>query len=191
MDDLSLHVLDIVENSIEAGATLVEIRIEEDRKKNSLKITVKDNGRGIDEEVLPRLNDPFFTTKAKKTGLGISLLSQSAQEAGGSVEIDSLPGRGTEIVATFQLNHIDLKPMGDLAATLVTLIGGHPEVDFIFEYKKNNRVYLLDTREVKRELEDVPINYPGVVKLLKGIIKEGIDEVKKGGRQDEREGSCN
>ncbi|NOY65196.1 MAG: sensor histidine kinase [Nitrospirae bacterium] len=181
MDDLSLHILDIVENAIEAEATRVEIRVEEDIKNNTLRISIKDNGKGMLKEEIARLRDPFFTTKNKKTGLGIPLLCQSAHEAAGEVRINSIPGKGTEISATFQLDHIDRKPLGDLASTLIALISGHPEVDFIFEYRKNNKGYLLDTEEIKRELDGVPINYPGVIKLLKGIIKEGIKELMKGG----------
>lgn len=181
MDDLSLHILDIIENSIEAEASRIEIRIEEDLKNNMLKIFIKDNGKGIMKEELAKLKDPFFTTKKKKTGLGIPLLCQSAHEAAGEVRINSFPGKGTEISATFQLNHIDRRPLGDLTSTLIALISGHPEVDFIFEYRKNNKKYFLDTGEIKKDLDDVPINYPGVIKLLKGIIKEGIEELTKGG----------
>ncbi len=182
MEELSLHILDIVQNSIDAEATRVSILIEEDTEKDTLKIIIEDNGKGIPEEVMEKIKDPFFSTKQKKTGLGISLLAQSAAEAEGSMNIRSEPGKGTTVEAVFKRSHIDRKPLGDLTSTLISLIAGNPDVDFYFEYRIDKNCYIFDTSEVKKMLEEVPINYPGVLSLLREEIRDGIERLRKGGR---------
>jgi len=150
VEDLSLHILDIVENSIRAKATRIEIKVIEDTRKDLLTIEIIDNGQGIDEATAKKVLDPFFTTKAtRKVGLGLPLLSQSARESGGDMEIASEVGRGTRVKATFGYSHIDRKPLGNMATTLKTLVAGNPEVDFIYEHKNDELEYRLDTREVR------------------------------------------
>lgn len=136
MEDLSLHILDIVENSINARAKNVKIEIIEDSAENLLTLIVKDNGTGMDEETKKKAINPFFTTKEnKKVGLGLSLLAQAVEEAGGELKIESEQGKGTKIIATFKLNHIDRKPMGNLNETMKCLKATHPEINFFFDYK--------------------------------------------------------
>lgn len=174
MEDLSLHILDIVENSTMAGATLVRIDILEDAKNNVLQITIEDNGRGMDPEMLEKIRDPFVTTRTTRSvGLGLSLLEQAAQETGGNMAITSNAGRGTTVKATFQTDHIDRKPMGDMGATLTALIAGNPEVDFIYSNNLDNELMELDTRELRAELgDDVPMNDPVVLKFLRGLFEK-------------------
>jgi anti-sigma regulatory factor (Ser/Thr protein kinase) len=176
MEDLSLHVLDIAENSIEAGATKVNILITESPEKDLLQIEVADNGKGMNRDVLARVADPFFTTRKKKKsfGLGIPLLKQSAEESGGGLSINSKPGKGTVLKASFKLSHVDLKPTGDMGSTIATLIAGHPEIEYSFSYKKNGFSYSLDTKEVKKALGDVPVNIPPVLKLIKDEVNEAM-----------------
>lgn len=176
MEDLSLHILDIGENSIEAGATRVEIRIKEDIKADRLTIEVSDNGKGMDSGVLCQVADPFFTTRKKKKsfGLGIPLLKQSAESCQGGLSIDSEPGRGTTLTSSFRLSHIDLKPMGDLAATMITLISGHPEIDYVLSYQKGDFSYTLDTGEIKKELGEVHINFSPVLKIIRDEITDAM-----------------
>lgn len=176
MEDISLHILDIGENSIEAGATRVEIRIKEDIEGDRLTIDVSDNGKGMDRDILSRVADPFFTTRKKKKsfGLGIPLLKQSAESCGGGFGITSEPGRGTNLTSSFKLSHIDLKPMGDLAATMITLISGHPEIDYVLKYAKNGFSYTLDTGEIKKDLGEVPINFPPVLKIIRDEITDAL-----------------
>jgi hypothetical protein len=188
MEDLSLHILDIALNSIEAGATEVSIQIKEDSKKNLLSIIIRDNGRGMDKDTLKRLLDPFFTTKEKKTGLGIPLLAQSAREAGGDISVESTPESGTIVRATFVLDHIDRKPLGDLVSTLMTLIGGSPDVDITFEYRKDKSSYRFTTKDIKKELDGIPLNLPEVWHLIREEIREGLKSLKKGGQENEKEG---
>ena len=150
MEDLSLHILDIVENSIRAKASRIEIKVVEDIRKDLLTIEIKDDGQGIDEETIKKVRDPFFTTRTtRKVGLGLPLLSQAARESGGDVEIESKVGRGTRVKATFGYSHIDRKPLGNIETTLTTLIAGNPAVDFIYEHKKDEIEYRLDTKEIR------------------------------------------
>ena len=136
MQDLSLHILDIVENSIAASATWIKISLVEDTHKDVLLLEIQDNGKGMDAEAQAQALDPFYTTRTtRRVGLGLPLLAQAAQQCEGKLEIDSEPGRGTRIKAVFQLNHPDLKPLGDIAETLRTILVGHPDLDLQFEYK--------------------------------------------------------
>ena len=153
MEDLSLHILDIVENSIRAKASRIEIKVIEDMKKDLLTIEIRDNGQGIEEETVQKILDPFFTTKpTRKVGLGLPLLSQAARESGGDIEIESKVGRGTRVKATFGYSHIDRKPLGSMETTLTTLIAGNPEVDFVYEHKRDELEYRLDTREIRARI---------------------------------------
>ncbi len=154
MEDLSLHILDIVENSIRAKASRIEIKVIENIGEDLLVIEIKDNGRGIDEETIKKVLDPFFTTRTtRKVGLGLPLLSQAARESGGDIEIKSKVGRGTRVKATFGYSHIDRKPLGNMEATLTTLIAGNPEVDFIYKHKKDESEFRLDTREIRDSIK--------------------------------------
>jgi len=138
MEDLSLHILDLVENSLAAKARNVAIRLREDGNADLLTLEIEDDGEGMEEEKKREALNPFFTTKGKKTGLGLALLAQSAQEAGGRVELESRQGRGTKVTATFRLSHIDRRPLGDLEETLRCLRGTHPEVSISFAYDRSN-----------------------------------------------------
>ncbi|MDI6807429.1 MAG: ATP-binding protein [Candidatus Eisenbacteria bacterium] len=141
MEDLSLHILDIVENSIRANAKNVEIKLTEYKKENLLILEINDDGQGMDDQTRKQAMSPFFTTKErKKTGLGLSFLAQSAEESGGKLKIDSGVGKGTKVTATFGLNHIDRKPLGKLDETMKCLRVTHPEINLFFNYAKaNNR----------------------------------------------------
>ena len=150
MKDLSLHIFDIAENSLRAGANFIKITINEDIKKDQLVIKIEDNGRGMRSEELEKALNPFFTTKVnKKVGLGLSLFSEAARMAGGNLKITTSEKEGTKIKATFQYSHIDRKPLGDIKETLETLIIGNPHVDFLYQYRKGEKKISLDTRQIK------------------------------------------
>ena len=151
MEDLSLHILDIVENSLRSEAKLIKILVAEDVERDLLTLEITDNGRGMDPEKWARAADPFFTTKpGRRIGLGLALLAQAAREAGGDFHISSLPDAGTTVRATFRRSHPDRKPLGDLSATLQTLVMGHPGVDFVCEQRSGTEITRFDTREVRR-----------------------------------------
>ena len=148
MEDLSLHILDIAENSIAAEAKRIEIRIEEDQDRDLLTVEIKDDGKGMDEQMLRKALDPFFTTRiTRRVGLGLPLLAQASRESGGAFEVDSKPNEGTRVKASFQHRHPDRKPIGNMQQTIGTLLVGHPEIDLLFEHTKDGTTYHFDTRE--------------------------------------------
>ncbi len=172
MEDISLHILDIAENSIRADAQLVEIAVT--RQDDLLRVDVNDDGRGMDAATLARVRDPFFTTKHKKTGLGIPLLTQAAEQTGGSLVIRSETGKGTRVSVTFGWQHLDRPPVGRIAETLLTLIAGHPDRDYRYEEREGERSFQFDTREIKKDLEGVPIAEPAVLQAVAELLKENI-----------------
>lgn len=181
MDDLSLHIMDIVENSVRAEARAVSVKIDASTRENVLHIEIHDNGRGMSREQIQECEDPFYTTKtSKKTGLGISLLKQSALEANGAFSLSSEVGKGTALDASFQYDHLDRRPLGDIAKTFYVLIAAFPTVDFLFSFLKNGVSFEIDTSEIKKELEDIPITAPDVLKTLRHVISEGIQSVENG-----------
>ena len=178
MQDLSLHILDIAENATAAGADLVEIIIAQDTERDRLQIVIRDNGRGMDNEILEKAGDPFFTTRTtRRVGLGLSLLKQATREADGDFFITSQPGKGTEVRANFQASHIDRKPLGDMGSTLVSLILGNPDVDFVYESNFDGEETTLDTRMIKAELDDATtVTDPAVLNLIKNICRGDLDK---------------
>jgi hypothetical protein len=180
MKDLSLHILDIVQNSISAGARLIEILIIEDKAKDLYTLIIKDDGKGMDEEMLTQVTDPFFTTRTtRKVGLGIPLLKLNAERTGGSFSIDSSTGKGTILTATFKLSHIDRLPDGDIPGTIVLLSASNPTLEFIYTHKTPAGEYTFDTREIKEVLGDIKINDLAIYPYLKELIAGNLRELKQ------------
>ncbi len=175
MLELAAHILDIAENSVRAGATRVEITIEENEKTNLLSIEIIDDGIGMTKEEIEKALDPFYTTKkVRRVGLGLPLLSDAAQRAGGHLQVDSVKGEGTDLKVSFQLNHIDRQPLGDIVSTLIILIAGNSNVDFLFRYKNNERDFEMDTRDIRKEINDIPINHPEILKYIRSVLQEEL-----------------
>jgi len=173
MEDLSLHILDIVENSVAASANKIEIRIAEDKKEDLLSVEIIDNGIGMDKETQQKALDPFYTTKTvRRFGFGLSLLSEAAKAANGHFSMRSEKGKGTKIKADFQSSHIDRKPLGDIGQTIITLVLGNPEIDLIYVHKKNNHKFYLDTRKIKAQLKEMPINSPDGIRMIRENLKK-------------------
>jgi len=178
MEDISLHILDIAENSIGADATLITISVSEDTVKDLFTVEIEDNGRGIPEDIRSKVLDPFYTTRTtRKVGLGLPLLAQAARETGGDISVRPGSFSGTVITANFIKSHIDMKPLGDIAETLVVLIAGNPQVEFLFTYSKDSNTFSLDTREIKKELDGVPINSSPVLTFLRNYIKTSLRDI--------------
>jgi hypothetical protein len=176
--ELALHILDIVENSIRAEANLVRILIREDRSKDLFLMQIKDNGRGMTPEEQKKALDPFYTTKkVRRIGLGLPMLSNAAERTGGKMTLSSRPEAGTTVTAKFGLFHIDRQPLGDIASALIAIIVGNPGIDIIYKHEVNSREYLLDTRDIKKALEDIPLNHPEVTSFLRESIKEGLKDI--------------
>jgi len=147
MEDLSLHILDIAENAIAAGATRIAVMINENEKRNLLSLRVADNGPGMSREALGRALDPFFSTKGKRTGLGLPLLAQTAEQCGGGLTLVSAPRKGTTVTARFRFRHIDRPPLTRMTATLLSLILGHTDINFRYGHKRNGRVFRFASRD--------------------------------------------
>jgi len=173
--ELSLHILDIMQNALEAGASRIELAIEEELSKDLLRIAITDNGRGMDKATLERARDPFFTTRStRRVGLGIPLFAATAERCNGSFRIESTPGEGTIVAATFQHSHIDRPPIGDMVTTLLSVILAQEHVDLCYRHQVNGRKFEFDTEEVRTRLGEVPISHPLVRKWLKGYLQEGL-----------------
>ena len=141
MEDLSLHILDIAENAVAAGATRVLIAVNENSVRDLLSLRITDNGRGMSREERRRALDPFFTTGRKRTGLGLPLLAQTAGQCGGRLSLESGPGRGTRVTARFRLSHVDRPPLTKIPETVMTLVFGHPDVDIRYRHTRNGSVF--------------------------------------------------
>ena len=186
MQELSLNILDIAQNSIKAGATLVRIEIEIDRAKNGMRIAVIDNGCGMDEATLERVVDPFYTTRTTRSvGLGVPLFKMEAEMTGGSFVIDSEKGTGTTLTASFKPSSVDMIPLGDISGTVQLLISCNPDRDFLFTRQRRGedgtqRDFALDTRELRQVLgDDVPLDSPDVVLWIKEFLEEQTGELLK------------
>jgi hypothetical protein len=176
--ELALHILDIVENSVRAGATLIRILIREDRSKDRFLMRITDNGGGMNREEREKALDPFYTTKkVRRFGLGLPMLSDAADRTGGKMTLRSKPGTGTVVEAVFGLSHIDRQPMGDIVSTLITIIVGNTGIDLLYRHEVDGKTYLLDTREIKKALEDVPLDHPEVTGFLREHITEGLTDI--------------
>jgi anti-sigma regulatory factor (Ser/Thr protein kinase) len=179
MLELAANILDIAENSVRAGAKLIEISIDEDSEKDLLTIEIADNGHGMSQEVITKIFDPFYTTKTvRRVGLGIPLLANAAEMSGGGLQVESKEGSGTKIKATFGLTNLDRQPMGNIINTLIILIVGNSDVDFFYKHRHNDRRFELDTRQIRKEIDDVPINHPEILKYIRGVLEEGLVDIK-------------
>ncbi len=176
MRELSLNVLDIAQNSVSAGASLIEIFLAADTRADCMSIEIKDNGRGMSEDFLKRITDPFTTTRTtRKVGMGIPLFKYSAESAGGSFSIRSQKGAGTAVKASYKISHIDRMPLGDMESTLTTLISMSPDIDFVFKADIDGTEAALDTREMREVLGDeAELNNPEILDFIKNYIKENI-----------------
>ena len=177
MKEISLNILDIAENSVKAGASFTEITVNE--TDDTLTLTISDNGCGMTAETLKAVTDPFYTTRTtRRVGMGLPLLKMEAEQTGGTFGISSKAlseypeDHGTEVTAVFNKKHIDYTPLGDVASSIVTLIQGHPDTDFLFTHTCGNKSVTLDTRELRVVLEDVPLNSYEVLCWINNFLKE-------------------
>lgn len=180
MKEISLHILDIMQNSITAGATLVELSVIEDKTKDILSFRVKDNGKGMSKEFLAAVEDPFTTGRTtRKVGLGIPLVKNACEMTGGNMKITSELGVGTTITATFGYSHIDRQPLGDMPETMHQIITSFEEVDFMYQHKIDEKEFFVDTREIKKVLDGVSLKENSVSLWLLEYLKEGEAELLK------------
>ncbi len=180
MEDLSLHILDIAENSINAGAKNIEIAIIEDSSKDLLTIEIKDDGKGMDADTIANVTNPFFTTRTtRRVGLGLAMLEEAANSAGGKLSVVSELKTGTKVIAEFQLSHIDRKPVGNIADTIVMILAGNPEINLRYYQENNASKFLFDTNDVKKITNEIKINSIEILKFIRQYLEENVNKINK------------
>lgn len=180
MKELSLHILDIMHNSIAADADRVELTLIEDTQTDILSFTIADNGCGMPPEMVAAVIDPFTTSrKTRKVGLGIPLLKLAAENTGGGIRLTSKVGVGTEITAEFVYSHIDRQPLGDMAETMLGIITSYEDVNFVYSHTVDGREFKLETEEIKNILGGVSLKEPEVMLWLRDFLKENEKELYK------------
>ncbi|MCX8128500.1 MAG: ATP-binding protein [Clostridia bacterium] len=185
MKDISLHLTDIIQNSVTAKAGRIKVIIDADQAKDCLKIIVSDDGSGMDKELLAQVTNPFVTTRTtRKVGLGISLFKASAEEAGGKLEIRSEKGKGTELEVSFRISSIDRIPLGDIPETVISTILSNPDIQVELILNSNKESFSFNSSEVKEKLGEVPITEYNVLAWIKEFVNEGI-KITFGGVLDE------
>jgi anti-sigma regulatory factor (Ser/Thr protein kinase) len=182
--ELSLHILDLLENAVEAGASRIEIKIEEDLKTDWMVIEITDNGRGMSQELIERVLDPFCTTRTTRhVGLGLPLFLEAARRCEGDLVIQSNPGKGTRVRATFRHSHIDRAPLGDIPGALMAILLSEHPVDLDYCHRIDSGEFRFDSSEIRKELENVPLSHPKVRDWLVHVLHEGeanlVDEKER------------
>ena len=178
MTEISLNILDVAENSVKAKASLITIDVLVSFEKNLLTVVIGDNGCGMSEEQVKSVTDPFYTTRTtRKVGLGVPFFKSAAELTGGSFSISSKLGEGTLVKANFVLDSVDRMPLGDICATIHTLVTMHEEIDFLFTYKAFGKEFSLDTREFREILGDISFKSPEVSSYIRDFLKENINAV--------------
>lgn len=179
MRELSLYILDIVQNSIAAQATLVEIIVEENLDKDYLRISIQDNGKGMKQEQIERALDPFYTSRTnRRVGLGLPMYQAHALECGGDFSLTSQVGLGTKVIASFQHSHIDRVPLGDIGATIVTIIAGNKNLHLRYKHVFDGQEFLFDTEEIRGNLDGVPLDNPLVLDWIKSYLEENFSKLQ-------------
>ena len=180
MREIALHLMDIAENSVAAEARNICLEVHEDLQSDLLTVSIIDDGRGMDEETAKHVVDPFYTTRTtRKVGLGIPLFKLAAEMSEGGLSLVTESGKGARIEARFRHSHIDRMPLGDVGTTFLTLLVSYPHIHWVFKYQTtaNNgstKTFELDDEEIKAVLGDTPFTEPDVLKILRGMIEEGI-----------------
>lgn len=176
MRELSLHIMDIFQNSIAADANFIEITVEENTAEDFLRIVIKDNGKGMDKEMLSQIKDPFMTTRtSRKVGLGISLFEAACTRCDGYFNIESSIGIGTTITAFMKLNHIDRAPLGKIQDTIISLLL-YPNINFIYNHIYNGKEFILDTSEI-RKIAGEDLSSQEIIYWIKDYITEGVNSI--------------
>ena len=181
MRELSLNVMDVAQNSVRAEASVVRITVSESDKEDNLTIEISDNGCGMTEEQVQQVIDPFFTTRTtRKVGLGVPLFKLSAEQTGGSFDIQSKKGVGTTTTASYVKSHVDMTPLGDINSTVKILIQCNPQIDFVYTCTTDNGSFTLDTRELREVLGDVSLDTPDVLEWIRQFLEENTQNIYGG-----------
>lgn len=189
MRELSLHILDLLENAVEAGASRIDLSIGEDEQADRMVITITDDGCGMEKELIEKVLDPFYTTrKTRHVGLGLPLFLGAARRCEGDLVVQSTPGKGTRVEATFRQSHIDRAPLGDMPAALLAILLSERSIDLNYCHRVGPREFRFDSSEIRKELEGVPLNHPKVREWIFQLLKEGEAGLIRDGHELNKEG---
>ncbi len=178
MRELSLHLLDIAENSVAANASQVRISIIENTRTDLLQMSVEDNGKGMDAAMVASVIDPFVTSRTtRKVGLGIPLLKEAAEACNGFLKITSQVDIGTKLFVQFQRSHIDRMPLGNLADTFLQLLIANPAIHWLFYYQVDDKIFDFDDAPIKTELAGISLTEPSILNYLRQTIETGIQAI--------------
>ena len=182
MPEISLNILDVAENSVRAGASLIEIGVSVQTEEDTLTVVIKDDGCGMSAEQVEKVQDPFYTTRTtRRVGLGVPFFKQAAESTGGSFSIMSEIAKGTVVTAVFKLSHIDRMPLGDISSTIHTLVVFNEQIRFIYTYRYNDSEFVLDTREIREILgEDISFSSLEVSGFIKEFLESNKAETDQG-----------
>jgi hypothetical protein len=181
VDELALHVLDLVENARAAGASRVVVTVHEDLSTGWVELVVEDDGSGLADDERRQALDAFFTTRSsRRVGLGLALLSHNATQCGGGVELRPRAGGGTVVTARFQWAHPDRPPLGDMSGTLAVVVAANPELGLVYRHRRGERVFVLDTAEIRSRLGEVPINHLYVIDWIRSSCAESLRDLRGG-----------
>ncbi|SRR6056297_1986648 len=179
MAELSMHIMDIIENGISAGAYHIDLFIEEYTEKDYLKITIIDNGKGMDVHTIEKALEAAYSTKeGKGWGFGIPLFKQTCEQCNGKFDISSKEKMYTKVKAEMELYNIDRPPFGDLVGSIVSIVTGHPDIDLYMVAKKDQKKYEFDTRIIREVIGDISLSTPSVLEYIRKDIKEGLSEIE-------------
>lgn len=175
MHELSLHILDLVENSTAAGADIVSVTVEEDSRRDEMRIRIADNGKGMDATMVAKVIDPFVTSRTtRKVGLGLPLMDMTTRMCGGGLSIESTIGSGTVVKAVWKLKHLDRPPLGNIRVTLKTILVLNPQILFRYEHKVDDCCFSIDSAEIRSALGDLPLTQPEVLNWLDEYLKSNL-----------------
>jgi hypothetical protein len=178
MQTLALNILDIVQNSIRAGASRISVYVGESESDDIMEILISDNGSGIPEAIIEKVTDPFVTTRTtRKTGMGLPLLKYHAEITGGSLSLDSIAGTGTVVKAVFTLSHVDRQPLGDIAGVMTILMSANPGIDFLYSHKTDMGLYDFSSAETKEFLEIDDFSESTLLGDIKELLNSNLIEI--------------
>lgn len=176
-----MHILDLVQNSIEAQASEVWLHINEMISTDALMIKIGDNGRGMNQETVDRVVSPFVTTRTtRKVGLGLPLISMSTLRSDGFMVIESEVGKGTTVTAVYRYGHWDRPPLGDMVQTVKALLVANPGLDFTYKHTVDGNSFTISARELSEILGDIPFDQPDVLLWLEDYLAQGIGNLYGG-----------
>lgn len=175
MEEIALHILDIIQNSIYAEGTFIELFIQEDPKHNLFSFYVQDNGRGMTKEFIQKVKNPFYTTRTtRKVGLGIPLLEATCRQCNGELKIQSQMGKGTIIQAIMEYDHIDRPPLGDMSSTIISVLLSLDHQRFRYKHQYQDRIFILDTKELKEDLGTLVLQQPDILRWIRQYVNDQL-----------------